>query len=529
MLNLRKFINLFFFLIIVACSDSEKKKKNFIIILADDLGYSDIGSFGSEINTPNIDLLAEDGIIMTNFHTSPICAPSRAMLLSGNDNHVAGIGIQAYQSKKFGYEGRLSERVDIIPEVLKENGYNTYISGKWHIGGDPFERGFDVSFSLLPGAFTHYDNNKPIEAYPDSSFSENGKRTLWPNGKFSSDHYTDKMIEFIDSNTNKPFFGYLSYTAPHWPLQVDKIFSEKYRGVYDKGYLDILTKRLDNNIKSEIFSRSNKFPDTSYFYLEWEKLTDFERRIESKKMEVYAGMIENLDHNIGKLIEFLKSKKIYDNTIIFFLSDNGAAAEDFYYNKTYGKYISDKFSYDLDKIGSPTSFASIGELWAKTITYPFKLHKGFTTSGGLRSPLIIKGLDNKKKISNKFLTILDIAPTIYEVINAEYLKNNTYPLKGSSMLSHVKGDSHEIHSDNYIFSFEHSENSILRKGNWKMINTKHPFNKKNLELYHIDDITETNNLRDKNIDVFNALYKDWIEFTKENKIILPTPFIDDLN
>ena len=150
-------------------------------------------------------MLAQEGVIMSNFHTSPLCAPSKAMLLSGNDNHIAGIGIQAFSSENFGYEGKLSERVKIIPEVLQKSGYKSFISGKWHIGGDPYERGFNNSYSLLPGAFTHYDNNKPIEAYPDSSFSQNGKRVLWPEGEYSTDFYTQKMIDFIKSNHDKPF------------------------------------------------------------------------------------------------------------------------------------------------------------------------------------------------------------------------------------------------------------------------------------------------------------------------------------
>ena len=205
--------NFLIVLLFISCAAQKTDKKNIIIILADDLGYSDLGYFGSEISTPNIDGLAEKGVVFTNFYSAPSCAPSRAMLLSGNDNHMAGIGIQAFRSDNYGYEGSLSERVKIIPEVLKENGYNTFMSGKWHIGGDPFERGFDKTFSLLPGAFTHYDNNKPIRGYPDTAFSQNGKKVLWEEGKYSTDVYTDKLIEFIDSSDDKPFFGYLSYTC----------------------------------------------------------------------------------------------------------------------------------------------------------------------------------------------------------------------------------------------------------------------------------------------------------------------------
>ncbi|MAR65340.1 MAG: sulfatase [Flammeovirgaceae bacterium] len=529
MLSLRRLIKIFFFFFFVSCKEDEQNKKNFIIILADDLGYSDLSSFGSEINTPNIDLLAKDGIIMTNFHTSPSCAPSRAMLLSGNDNHIAGIGIQAYNSDNFGYEGKISDRVNIIPEILGRNGYNSFISGKWHIGGDPIDRGFDNSFSLLPGAFTHYDNNKPIKAYPDSSFSDNGKKVLWPDGKYSSDFYTDKMIDFIQSNSKKPFFAYLSYTAPHWPLQVDDFFSDKYKGYYDKGYYDILEKRLLNNIESGIIKNTNQFPDMEYLISDWRKLDSNEKKIESRKMEVYAGMIENLDYNIGRLVKYLKSENLYDNTIIFFMSDNGAAAEDFYYNQTYGGYIREKFSYELDEIGSPNSFVSLGKNWAKTITYPFRLYKGFTTSGGLRSPLIIKGLKNDVKISDEFITILDIAPTIYDMTGSEYIKIKNYDLKGSSILPYVKGFSVKIHSDDYVFSFEHSGNSVLRKGSWKIINKINPFDKKNLELFHVDDFMEQNNVRENNIEIFDSLYMDWDNYVKATKIILPTPYIDDLN
>ena len=290
MRNLKKLTKIFFFLLLISCSESEIAKKNFIIILADDLGYSDLGSFGSEINTPNIDMLAQEGVIMSNFHTSPLCAPSRAMLLSGNDNHIAGIGIQAFSSENFGYEGKLSERVKIIPEVLQKSGYKSFISGKWHIGGDPYERGFNNSYSLLPGAFTHYDNNKPIEAYPDSSFSQNGKRILWPEGEYSTNFYTQKMIDFIKSNHDKPFFAYLSYTAPHWPLQVDKEFSDNYVGYYDSGYHKVLEKRLINNIEKGIIPVSNNLPDASYLSENWKKLSVNEKKLESKKMEVYASL-----------------------------------------------------------------------------------------------------------------------------------------------------------------------------------------------------------------------------------------------
>lgn len=529
--SIRK-INIFLiFYFLFSCDNTEKK--NVIIILADDLGYTDLSCFGSEINTPNIDNLASDGVIFTNYYSSPLCAPSRAMLLSGNDNHVAGIGIQAFRSKDYGYEGILSERVAIIPEILKSNGYRTFMSGKWHIGGDPISRGFDDTFVLLPGAFTHYDNNKPIKGYPDSAFSLNGKRILWDEGKYSTDEYTDRFINYIDKSDDSPFFGYLSLTAPHWPLQVDKKFSDKYRGLYDNGYEDIKISRL-NNIKAkqhiDIKEEHFKVKD---FRSEWENLSDEERKIESRKMEIYAGMIDNLDYNIGRIITHLKNKNKLENTIIIFMSDNGAAAEDFYYNKTYGPYIQDKFSYEYDDMGKPESFISLGKNWADMITNPFNLYKGYTSSGGMRSPLIISGISTEKKTSEEFITLLDIAPTIYSITNSLYPqifheKTIQKPI-GASIIPYLNGEDIEIHDKDYVFSFEHSGNAVLIKNKWKIVNKTSPFNNNNFDLYHLDDISESNNLKEKEEIIYNDLLKEWKKYSLSKKIIFPTPYKDDLN
>ena len=514
-----------------SCENTEKK--NVIIILADDLGYTDLSCFGSEISTPNIDNLASDGVIFTNYYSSPLCAPSRAMLLSGNDNHVAGIGIQAFRSKDYGYEGILSERVAIIPEILKSNGYRTFMSGKWHIGGDPISRGFDDTFVLLPGAFTHYDNNKPIKGYPDSAFSLNGKRILWDEGKYSTDEYTDRFINYIDKSDDSPFFGYLSLTAPHWPLQVDKKFSDKYRGLYDSGYEDIKISRLNKIKNKQLIDIKEEHFKVKEFRSEWENLSDEGRKIESRKMEIYAGMIDNLDHNVGRIITHLKNKNKLENTIIIFMSDNGAAAEDFYYNQTYGPYIQDKFSYEYDDMGKPESFISLGKNWADMITNPFNLYKGYTSSGGMRSPLIISGISTEKKVSKEFITLLDIAPTIYSITNSLYPKifheKTIQKPIGASIIPYLNGEDIEIHDKDYVFSFEHSGNAVLIKNKWKIVNKTSPFNNNNFDLYHLDDISESNNLKEKEEIIYNDLLKEWKKYSLSKKIIFPIPYKDDLN
>ena len=531
MLHLIRKINIFLiFYFLFSCDNTEKK--NVIIILADDLGYTDLSCFGSEINTPNIDNLASEGVIFTNYHSSPLCAPSRAMLLSGNDNHVAGIGIQAFSSQDYGYEGFLSDRVAIIPEILKNNGYKTFMSGKWHIGGDPISRGFDDTFALLPGAFTHYDNNKPIKGYPDSAFSLNGKKILWEEGKYSSDEYTDRFINYIDKSDDSPFFGYLSLTAPHWPLQVDRKFSDKYKGFYDNGFEDIKISRLNKIKAKQLINIKEEHFKVKDFISEWQNLTDEGRKIESRKMEIYAGMIDNLDFNVGRVVKFLKEKNKFKNTIIIFMSDNGAAAEDFYYNQTYGPYIQDKFSYEYNDIGKPESFVSLGKNWADVITNPFNLYKGFTTSGGMRSPLIISGLSSEKKISKEFVTLLDIAPTIYNLTNSKYELLNKNRIKkpiGESIIPYLSGEDIKIHDEDYVFSFEHSGNAVLIKNNWKIVNKTFPFNINNFDLYNLDDISELNNLKGKEVIIYNDLLTEWNKYILSKNIIFPTPYRDDLN
>ena len=538
MLYLKRISRLLLFLFfLISCetsNTSSNQRKNILIILADDLGYSDLSSFGGEINTPNIDFLASSGTIFSNFYTSPLCAPSRAMLLSGNDNHVAGIGIQAFSSSNYGYEGILSDRVAILPEVLNMNGYQTYMVGKWHIGGDPYYRGFDKTFALLPGAFSHYDNSKPIRGYPDSAFSENGKKRLWDVGKYSSDFYTDKLIDFLDTNDKDPFFAYASFTAPHWPLQVDEKYSNKYKGKYDEGY-DVLKMNRFNSLKDfNIISRESTFPIFKTEYSSWDKLNDYEKSIESRKMEIYAGMIENLDFNVGRIISFLKENNQYDNTVILFMSDNGAAGEDFYYNNIYGDYIQENFNYDYEDMGKPNSFISLGIGWAEAITSPFRLYKGFTTAGGMKSPLIISGVnDNKISLSNEFLSLLDIAPSIYDLLNIKYPrflnKKELYSPIGESIIPYLKSESKNIHKDDYVFAFEHSGNSFLKKGEWKIINTIQPFNLSNFELYNIkNDISEITNKKNINRKIYNDLIDEWNNYSKSRRLIFPTPYIDNL-
>ena len=250
-------------------------------------------------------------------------------------------------------------------------------------------------------------------------------------------------------------------------------------------------------------------------------------------MELYAGMIENLDFNVGRIINYLKKTDEYENTLIVFMSDNGAAAEDFYNNPIYGPYLKDNFSVEYDDMGKENSFISLGTGWAEASSAPFKYFKGLPTQGGIVSPLIISGYGVSKKdyFSKKFITLLDIAPTLYDFGKIDFKNNNfNLALQGSSLKKYLSGKNNYIHKKGYVFGFEHSGYSFIIKDNWKLVNYESPFDIKNFELYNLkNDPIEEINLKEKEVKIFNDLLDEWNIFSKKNKLILPTPYIDNIN
>lgn len=507
---------------------------NILLIVADDLGFGDLGCYGSEIETPNIDSLAINGIRFSNFNTAPMCSPTRAMLLSGNDNHIAGIGLQSRVTDSFGYEGHLSDRVEIIPEILKKSGYHSYMAGKWHLGhtyeSNPHQRGFDCSFALLEGAANHYANKGAL-GKGNSSYTENGQACNWPEGAYSTDFYTDKLIEYIDRNKNngKPFFAYAAYTSPHWPLQVDSIFWMKYKGYYDLGYEVLRESRIKSLARAGIIPKGAYMPEMHPTVKKWANLSRLEKRKEARKMELYAGMVDNLDWNIGRLIGYLKQNHLYDNTLIVFMSDNGAAHRSFI-DSTQFDHLKGYYNDSFENMGDSTSYISYGSAWAEAGSAPFKYFKDYATQGGINTTLIISGTGvyRKGSIQHVHTTVQDLAPTFYELTGADYLTKKheipVYPLRGHSMLPFLKGITDSIHPPGYIFAMEHNGNAMLRKENWKITNTQKPLNPENFELYNIkNDIAEQINLKDSLPSTYKNLIEEWEKFSNEVRVLSPPP------
>jgi len=419
--------------------------------------------------------------------------------------------------------------------LLKNAGYHTYMAGKWHLGdtpeSNPHQKGFEHSFVLIGGAANHYDDQGLSKNNPISHYTEDGKTAKWKEGNYSTDFYTDKLIEYIDLNKEdtKPFFAFAAYTSPHWPLQVDEKYWRKYEGRYDDGYEKLKERRLESLKKAGMIPENAVLPTSHKRVLSWDDLTIKEKMKESRKMELYAGMVDNLDHNIGRLIQHLKNIGEYENTLIVFMSDNGADARK---DKT-GPFFREHFNNDYEMMGKSNSFISYGAQWAEAGTSPFRYFKGFTTEGGMTAAMIISGpnVERTNEIDHGFVTLMDIAPTFYEVANTYYPKtfegNEVYPLKGNSIMPLAMGKVDEVHSSDYVFSMEHNNWAMLRKGNWKITNIRRPFLPENFELYDLSkDLAELNDLRELEPEKYDELLKEWTKFSNDIKVQIPPPSED---
>lgn len=529
-------------LLCAACSNSssetglESKRDNppnILLLVADDLGYADLGIYGGDIQTPNIDALAAQGMLFTQFHTAPYCAPTRAMLLSGNNNHVAGVARQGriglLDLPVSGYENSLSDRIVPFPRLLRDAGYHTYTVGKWHLGLEaetsPHAAGFSRAFNLLDGAGTHFDALGFFEG--GSTYRLDEDLVEYPLGRYSTDLYTDRLIEFIDANKDdgNPFFAFAAYTSPHWPLQVPDEYLDLYAGNYDDGYDALRERRFHSLQEAGIIPLSSELPPRNDAITPWEDLTPDEQRRESRKMELYAAMVDNLDDHVGRLLEYLKANDLYENTIIVFMSDNGAAAEDFYNRGTYKEYLRANFDNSYEKMGTAESFVSYGAQWAEAGSAPFQRHKGYTREGGIVAPMIIAGpgVAAHGAIDSTYLTVMDLAPTFLDVAGVQYPDDGSVrAMLGKSITGFLAGEADVVHDEDYVVTLYHGGRAYLRQGNWKISNLEPPFDEDDFELFDLStDPGESRNLADEEPEKLAELIELWDQERRSLGIILP--------
>ncbi|KAL4901582.1 hypothetical protein BDW74DRAFT_159749 [Aspergillus multicolor] len=561
------------------------KRPNFLLIVADDLGFSDLGCYGSEIRTPHIDALSSKGVRFTDFHAAAACSPTRAMLMTGTDHHIAGLGNliewtnisgqngpkgsstdTAPQRGMPGYEGYLNERVAALPEILRDAGYHTVMSGKWHLGltpeRTPVKRGFERSLAHLPACSNHYAYEPQLrEGDETPTFLEASYIALHvedehylkelPEGWYSSDGYGDRMKTYLEEwhankkdDEDKPFFAYLPFTAPHWPLQAPREYIDHYRGVYDEGPDALRTNRLESLKKLGMIR-----PDTQPHPVvvdegegkPWESLTDHEKALSSRAMEVYAGMVECIDANVGKITSYLESIRELDNTFVVFMSDNGAegAAYEAYPLVQSGvlPHLLKYYDNSLENLGNGDSFIWYGPRWAQASTAPGRLYKAYTTEGGVRVPCLAKfpesmdiaGYARHGAISDQFATVMDFAPSILAMAGVAhpapvYQGREIVPMRGVSFAEWAVGKEARIHEEEFIQGWETCGRAALRFGDWKIVYIPKPKGPERWQLYNIiDDPGEIHDLSEQHPERLKKLLGLWDQYVLETGVIPLNP------
>lgn len=509
-----------------------KGKPNILLLVADDLGYADLGCFGSDIHTPNIDQLASEGIRFSHFYSAPSCAPTRASLLTGADNHMAGMGSQFHQTAdQWGYEGFLSDRIITIPQLLSKNGYQTYMVGKWHLGGEKdqlaHEKGFQKSFIMHQGAGNHYNDWGFVSEDEPSRYSLNGDSIGWPENAYSTDLYTEYLLRFIKDgiNKDKPFFAFAAYTSPHWPMQVDTSYWKKYEAQFASGYEVLRKKNLNTLKKQDIIEQGHPLPPLHPGITPWDSLSKEEQKVETRKMALYAGMLENLDHNVGRLIQYLKESDEYDNTMIIFMGDNGAAYRDFYNSGPFVDFLQNRYDNSYENMGTASSFISYGPAWAEAGSAPFRYYKQYTFEGGIRVPLIIKDIyKNENRLSKSFVTLTDLAPTFYDLADANYPDvykgKDIHPLKGKTLVPLLRNQKSEVHNNEEAWIMEHHHHVLVRQGKWKLVNTGMGWEAEKFELYDIiSDPSEKTDIKAQHPEKYEELLAIWRTYKSEYRVI----------
>jgi arylsulfatase len=530
----------------VPAAAEEARRPNVLLIVADDMGYSDIGAFGGEIRTPNLDALAARGLKATNFYAAPTCSPTRSMLLTGTDNHVAGLGNMAEflgpdQKGKPGYEGHLNERVVTIASVLRDAGYHTYMAGKWHLGEEspnwPVDRGFERDFTLMQGGGSNWsDMGYPNPAHPQLTFTRNGQRIdKLPDDHFSSAAFSDFIIQSVDEQKGdgKPFFAYLSFQAVHSPFAVPDDWLDRYKGQYDKGYDVLRAERLARMKDMGLVGKdATGFPRLPTIPA-WDTLTPEQRQVSARKMEVYAAMLSNMDHHIGRVLDHLRANGQLDNTLVIFISDNGAeplellelAAKVDPGMKT---WLEKNWDTRPESCGRKLSICDYGAAWAQVGSVPFRGFKAQVAEGGIRVPLIVAGpgVKHQGDVSDAVLHVTDLMPTLLKVAGATHPSQQAgstlAPITGKSWVPLLGGDVKAVRTEQDWIGWELFGNRAVRQGDWKLLYlVKGAGGPGEWQLFNLrNDPAELRDLSKEQPERVKAMLALWDEYVKTNGVIL---------
>lgn len=536
-----------------SASETGSKRPNILVLMGDDFGYSDIGPFGSEITTPNLDTLAKDGKILTNYHTNSVCSPARVAFLTGVDNHIGGIGtmyenIAPNQVGKPGYETYINNRVVTVEELLKDSGYHTMMSGKWHLSGhglqngsSPYQRGFEDVFTLLAGGAQHFDGG-PEQSGGPPLFMRNDKVVPRPdNGTYSNDLYTNIMLEQIKKyhGDGKPLFMYLSFQVAHSPFQAPDDVIKKYEDVYKGGYNQIREQRFEKQKQLGMWNADMKLPQRIPIVEQWDNLTQDQKAYRAKVLAVRAAMIEDMDTNIGRVIKYLKDIGEYDNTLIMFTSDNGSSEPVEMKDLALGSVTSaeaeafvNKFNNTVPNIGNANSLVNYGAWGAMPSVSPLSYYKSTQGEGGIRSPFVVKlpnaGNQTKTEVVDAFVHVNDMTPTFLEYAGVHhpgstYNGHPVHAIMGKSIKSLLDGKIQVVHPDDEPIAQEMFNNTVVFMGDWKAVKNGPPTSDGKWHLFNITaDIGENTDLASQHPEILAKLMSDYDKFAKDVGVIVPS-------
>jgi arylsulfatase A-like enzyme len=452
------------------CGETAAKRPNILLIVADDMGYTDVGFLGGEIATPNLDELALGGLRFTNFHAGSSCSPTRAMLISGVTNREVGIA---------GPASVLPDTVAPLPALIRDAGYHTYMTGKWHLGHErqhsPAARGFDASYALVRAG----DNHLGRSNYPDEdvAYRENGEAIQeLPAGWFSSELYTNKLLEYIQANEGDgvPWFGYLAFTAPHWPLQLPEDWIDRYGGRYDDGYDVVRAQRMARAVELGVLPEAIDPRAYEGIAPAWDELDEDSKRTLTRSMEIYAAMVENMDFHVGRVLDYLRQSGQLEDTVIVFFSDNGASGSD----ASFRPVTLPRTDWDstLPNMGREGSFVAIGRGWAEAATAPYRAVKGSLHEGGTLAAAFVShaSVAQAGGFARDYVTVMDVMPTLLGIAETthpgtEYQGRPVLPIRGRSFWPRVMGDTAPVHLDSDVVPWMSSDRrGALVRGGFKV-------------------------------------------------------------
>jgi len=506
-------------------------KPNIVMIMVDDSALMDFGVYGGEAETPNIDALAARGAMFTQYRTSPLCSPTRAMFLTGIDNHKTGIAtipevIPPEQKGKRGYSMSLEPTVLTIGDHLRANGYRTLMTGKWHMGETandmPHNHGFDRSFALAASGADNWEDKSYMPYYAEAPWYEDGVSADLPEDFYSSKFIVDKMMNYLEeTDQTKPFLAYLPFQAIHIPVQAPPEFTAKYKGRFDEGWHELQRARHERAQDLGFISKGAPLAPMPEDAREWDDLDDETREIYAARMAVNAGMLTAMDHHIGRFVSYLKENGQYENTIFVVTSDNGPEPNRGDHDRRLALWMKlSGYNVDLENIGEKGHWGFIGTEWALAASSPGTLYKFYATEGGVRAPLIMAGPGIGNMQVNSPAMVTDVTPTLLDLTQASTDFVGFQPMTGRSLLPVLTGEAKTVYAPDDIRAIEVSGNTALYKGDYKILRSVPPIGDGKWQLFNLtEDPGETEDLSAKEPGRLESMLQDYAAYQTEMGVL----------